>query len=587
MKRNSKISAAVAAILSAPVPVMVFAADTSSTAGNELQEVIVTAQRRAENLQTVPITVTALTGETLSKLNVTTFDDYVKYLPNVTAQGLGPGQNNIYMRGLATGVTGIQGSGVVGSFPNVAIYLDEQSAQVPGRNLDIYAADLERIEVLEGPQGTLFGAGAEAGVLRYITNKPKINRTEASVNAAYETTAHGDPSTSLDAMLNLPLIQDRLAVRLVIYNESRGGYINNEPATFKRADTDLGIHYAYADGKVPANSVVINNNNMVGNAINPVTYTGLRAQGLYQFNDDWSALLAQSYQNINAQGVFAEMATNSLGQVQPDLTAQIYNPSWNKDRFENTALTINGKVGALRLVYDGAYLVRNVEQVQDYTNYARAKYVDYYQCANPGGFKNTPATAVCLTPSATWHDVERNTHLSQELRLSTPDDWRLRGVGGLYYENYQIYEQVDWLYATAASSSPQFLAPIGPPTGYYTLNGSVFLPNGFPVTHGTPGAVFNPTGVPAGINNPNIRPPGDGFFDDITRGYKQKAVYASLDFDLLPKVLTVTAGTRYSSTDTTEQGAAVGSFGCKAFPGSPAPPNPCVNHNNGGNLTAL
>src|SRR5215469_18397688 len=213
MKRNSKISAAVAAILSAPVPVMVFAADTSSTAGNELQEVIVTAQRRAENLQTVPITVTALTGETLSKLNVTTFDDYVKYLPNVTAQGLGPGQNNIYMRGLATGVTGIQGSGVVGSFPNVAIYLDDQSGQVPGRNLDIYAADLERIEVLEGPQGTLFGAGAEAGVFRYITNKPKLDKTEGSATASFGTTAHGDHNSSVQAVLNLPLISNTLAVR--------------------------------------------------------------------------------------------------------------------------------------------------------------------------------------------------------------------------------------------------------------------------------------------------------------------------------------------------------------------------------------
>src|SRR6266480_5780011 len=179
MKPNSKISAAVAAILSAPATAIVFAApaDTADTR-IELEEVIVTAQRREESLQNVPITIQALTGDTLAKLNVTTFDDYVKFLPNVTAQGLGPGQNNIYMRGLSTGVTGLQGSGVVGPFPNVAVYLDDQSAQVPGRNLDIYAADLERIEVLEGPQGTLFGAGAQAGVVRYITNKPKLDRVE-------------------------------------------------------------------------------------------------------------------------------------------------------------------------------------------------------------------------------------------------------------------------------------------------------------------------------------------------------------------------------------------------------------------------
>ena len=74
---------------------------------------------------------------------------------------------------------GYRASGFIGIFPNVAVYLDEQSAQLPDRNLDIYAADLDRIEILEGPQGTLFGAGAEAGVVRYITNKPKLNVTEA------------------------------------------------------------------------------------------------------------------------------------------------------------------------------------------------------------------------------------------------------------------------------------------------------------------------------------------------------------------------------------------------------------------------
>ena len=115
------------------------------------------------------------------------------------------------------------------------MYLDEQSAQLPSRNLDIYAADLERIEILEGPQGTLFGAGAEAGVVRYITNKPKLNVTEAMVNAGYATTAHGDQSSNVDATINLPLIADKLAVRGVIYNETRGGYIDNIPATFARA----------------------------------------------------------------------------------------------------------------------------------------------------------------------------------------------------------------------------------------------------------------------------------------------------------------------------------------------------------------
>jgi outer membrane receptor protein involved in Fe transport len=400
---------------------------TQIPAGDELQEVVVTANRREENLQNVPMTIQVLTGGTLAKLNVTTFDDFVKYLPAVTAQGVGPGQNNIYVRGLGTAVTGIQGSGSGSTYPNVAVYLDEQSAQLPSRNLDIYAADLDRIEILEGPQGTLFGAGAQAGVVRYITNKPKLNVTEVMVNAGYATTTHGDQSSNVDATLNIPLIADKLAVRGVIYNETRGGYINNIPATFARAATDLGIHYANADGQVPANSVVINNFDLVANHINPVTYTGLRVEALYQFNEDWNALLVQSYQNMEADGVFAEMATNSLGEPQPDLSVELYNPSYDKDKFENTALTIDGRLGALKLLYAGAYLVRNVEQVQDYTNYARGPYVDYYQCANPGP---TPATAQCFTPSSTWHDRERNTHQSHELRVSTSGNGRIRGTAG-------------------------------------------------------------------------------------------------------------------------------------------------------------
>jgi iron complex outermembrane receptor protein len=545
-------------------------------AGEELQEVIVTANRREENLQNVPMTIQVLTGETLAKLNATTFDDIVKYLPAVTAHGVGPGQNNIYVRGLGTADAGIQGSGFAGIFPNVAVYLDEQSAQLPSRNLDIHAVDLERIEILEGPQGTVFGAGAEAGVVRYITNKPKLNVTEVTVNAGYATTAHGDPSSNVDATINLPIIADTLAVRGVIYNEKRGGYIDNIPATFARAATDLSIHYANAAGQVPANSVVINNLNLVASDINPVTYSGLRVEALYRFNETWNALLAQSYQNIEADGVFAEMAANSLGQPLPDLSVQLYNPSYNKDKFENTALTIDGRVGVLKLLYAGAYLARNIEQVQDYTNYARGMYVDYYQCANP---TLAPATAQCFTPSSTWHDRERNTHQSHELRMSTPEDRRIRGISGLFYENYQIQDQVDWFYLSALP----YFHPIGPPTGYYTLNGSALQPNGRPVTFSTLGAMFVPASVTS--NDPSVRPPGDAFFNDITRGYTQKAAYASVDFDLVPRTLTLTAGTRYFRTDTWEVGSNVGGFGCQIID-TPSAPNPCLNHSNFTNIDA-
>jgi iron complex outermembrane recepter protein len=552
MNSNRKLYCAIAAILGVNTPFATHAgpdADATTNA-DSIQEITVTAQRRSENMQDVPITIQALTGETIQQLNVATFDDFVKYLPNVTSASSGPGQSVIFMRGLSTTLPGTQGSGGIGSFPGVATYLDDQSVAMPGRNLDVYAADLERIEVLEGPQGTLFGAGAESGVLRYITNKPNLTKTEGNVNAGYDYTSHGDPSTNVDAMINLPLIPETLAVRGVIYSDTRGGYINNVPGVFAHENSDIGIHYAnYPNGcaasgtcQVPPNSVAANNSALVGDAINPVTYQGFRLSALYQINEDWNALLTQSYQHMDAQGVFYEtpQSSGSPPQSLPDLSVQLYVPAYDKDRFENTALTVNGRVGALKVVYTGSYLVRNIEQQGDYTNYSRGIYADYYQCI-PG-----TATTVgkCYSPAAAWHDQARNTHDSQELRLSTPDDWRARGIFGVFWEQYAINSTTEWGYKSVPSCSitvtTNCITNVGPPAG-------------------------------AQVNNPNIRADDVSAFDDITRGYRQQALFASGDFDLVPKTLTLTLGTRYYRINTTETGFSAESFYCYE-----AGPPPCT-----------
>jgi iron complex outermembrane recepter protein len=546
MHSNPKLTYAIAMLLGGSSANWVFATPSSDadTSSEGIQEITVTAQRRTENMQDVPITIQALTADTLKQLSVSTFDDFIKYLPNVTQSGNGPGQSNIYMRGLSLGATQIQGTGGNGLIPTVAVYLDDQSASLPGRNLDVYAADLERIEVLEGPQGTLFGSGAEAGVLRYITNKPKLDVTEGAVNAGYSYTAHGDPNSNVDAMINLPLIPDMLAVRAVIYNDSRGGYINNLPSTFTRASTDLG----FGGGVVPANSVVINNATVVGSAINPVTYQGFRLSGLYKINDDWNVLLAQSYQTMNAEGVFYEMPYGSEGTTfgaggkpigsipLPPLSVNLFNPSHDKDKFENTALTINGEVGPLKLVYSGSYLVRNVEQVQDYTNYARGVYGSYYQCA--GTSKTNPAAGQCYSPSATWQVTEKTTHQNHEIRLSTPDDRRVRGIGGLYYEQFIIVDDTEWLYKTVPTCSATIdvncFNNIQPFAGSFT-------------------------------SNPGVRNDNTGYLNNYQRTIDQKAAFGSIDIDIIPKALTLTLGTRYYDFNEKLAGSNVGSFYCKQY----------------------
>jgi outer membrane receptor protein involved in Fe transport len=140
---NKKISAAVfAALASQGQNAVAQSEDTLS-----LEEVVVTAQRRSENIQNVPITVQALTTETLENLKVSTIDEFVKFLPNVQSTSVGPTHGNFSIRGLSLGAAILQGGGTVGQWPTVGLYLDDQAVQMPGRNLDVYAADLERIEV--------------------------------------------------------------------------------------------------------------------------------------------------------------------------------------------------------------------------------------------------------------------------------------------------------------------------------------------------------------------------------------------------------------------------------------------------------
>jgi iron complex outermembrane receptor protein len=509
LKTNSKVAYAILMALSAPAGVA-YAADTDSetAAGPGLEEIVVTAERREESIQDVPITIQAITGEQLQQLNVSTVEDVVKLLPNVQLASNGPGMGNIYMRGLSAGFAGGQSSATIAPFPNVALYLDDQSMQFPARNLDVYFVDMERIEVLEGPQGTLFGGGAEAGAVRYITNKPKLDVVEGNTQASYGWTAGGDPNASINATLNLPIIPDTFALRAVVYDDRRGGYINNVPSTFTRMNSDLGNHYtgiAPVGGRCPnglpaarnANgtindcavpgSPVGNNYDLAESASNPVTYTGLRVSGLYQINTDWNVLVSQSFQNMEADGEFTQYPIGSDGQTLGPWEDTAFSPAWDKDRYENTAWTLNGKIGDLKLVYTGGYLDRNIDQQNDYSNYTRSNSGWYYTCTGgPAGNgalgSGTPAT--CYSPISSWRDQVNNTHQSHELRVSTPDDWRERAIVGAYWEDFQIKDVMDFNYKTDPSCTHGNLAVA--PLAYPTLRPRPVRPRPFPVSVGIP-----------------------------------------------------------------------------------------------------
>src|ERR1700675_2816234 len=319
MNFNQKLSYAIAAILGGSAmglsPGAAHAATAADTSDSDaIQEITVTAQRRSESIQNVPITIQAVTGEQLKQLNVTTFDDLLKYTPNVTFSGNGPGTGNIFMRGLSSGGSGNQSQSTTAPFPNVALYLDDQSMQFPARNNDVYMVDLERVEVLEGPQGKLLGGRAQDGAIRYISNKPKLNVTEGNANASWGTTAGGDDNSSANATINLPLIADHLALRATIFTDHRGGYISNVPGSISFAG-----------------SPVATNGPNIGSNENPATYRGLRLSALYQINDEWNVLVQQNYQNLEADGYFSSYPQAPGGAALGHNEIVAFQPAYSKD----------------------------------------------------------------------------------------------------------------------------------------------------------------------------------------------------------------------------------------------------------------
>ncbi len=554
MKAGYLISCAVTALLCSPA----FAAPAADAAGADapdagIGEITVTAQRRSESIQKVPLTIQAFTGETLSQLNVVNFNDLLKYTPNVTYASNGPGAGAIFMRGLSSGFAGNQSSATIGNFPNVALYLDDQSLQFPARNIDIYAADLERIEVLEGPQGTLFGGGAEAGAVRYITNKPKLDRFEGHAEAMYGGTSGGNANNSEVLTLNIPILKDKLAIRATAYNEHRGGYIDNVYSTFTRSNADLGNYYLnikpQANGLCPngqpqaptspgfctfADQHQINNGSIAHNDFNPVDYRGARVQALWDVAPNWDILISESFQQLDVAGLSAEYPIGSDFQTLKPLQVTSFVPSFDHDRFESTAWTVHGKVGPLTAVYTGSYLERHIDNQVDYTNYSRTAYGMYYECTGgTTGFGKGPP--VCFSPATYWHDRVKNTHLTNEVRLSTPSDWRIRAIGGVFQETFRVEDIMNFEYKTIPSCNPANLATA--------------------LAGGQPCVANTRTIAGAEVNEPGTRDDNTGFGEDVKRGYTQLAVFGSVDFDIIPDVLTITGGTRYYNYKEYEVGA--------------------------------
>lgn len=414
-------------------------AQTTETkkANREIETIEVTATKRTESIQDVPVTVSALSGDALENLGVDNFQDYVEFLPNVVFQGTGPGQNEIYIRGAATSQTSISVSTVQALQPSVAFYLDEQPVSMQGRNLDIYAADVARVEVLPGPQGTLFGASSQSGTVRMITKKPDFAGFAGGVDIGTSFTKGGEMSNSVQAFLNFVPFDDT-AVRITAYNDKQGGWIDNilnEPG--QGGYTGSAVVIDRISGGVlsdPQNTPVVppKNDHLVEDDFNDATYAGMRLGIAHEINDDWDLLVQHTQQQLDTEGVFAYdpnlSGTTSTNRFQADE---------NNDSFGLTTWTLSGRLEQLEIVYTGGLLNRDINSTIDYTGYTNGGlFAAYYVCNHYEAA--TPADEKCLDPTKFYKEETDTSRITHEFRVNTDatNDWRI--TAGIFYDAQEL-----------------------------------------------------------------------------------------------------------------------------------------------------
>jgi iron complex outermembrane recepter protein len=383
-------------------------------------EIIVTAQKREENLQNVPLSIIALGTKKLDQLNVTNVDRVTQLLPSVSVQTTQPGTTKIYMRGVASGGDGNHS----GPLPSVGVYLDEQPVTTIIGALPIHIYDIARVESLAGPQGTLYGASSEAGTIRIITNKPSLSGFEGRVDGEINTVKSGDVGGRIEGMLNLPIAANA-AFRAVGWYQRDAGYIDNIAGTraFRNGTGTGGTPIDFAGGIVANNAAFVKKN------FNETETYGGRAALKVDLDDNWTVTPTVYYQEQRTKGVFGYEP--SVG----DLQVQRFYPDFSNDRFVQAALTIEGKIGNWDLTYAGAYLDRKIAASNDYTDYAEA-YDTLYESVGgiAGYFAFQNAAGATIDPRQYTLSAPKYRKLSQELRISSPTDERFRVIAGLFYQ---------------------------------------------------------------------------------------------------------------------------------------------------------
>ncbi len=386
IQTQQNIRTVILATLYAALTVLSFSALAQEEASMVLEEVIVTAQKRATAAQDTPISLTAMTEDFMEQAGILTVTDLSDAVPGLNIIDGGAGNNLVEIRGIAAGATSVQ------SGPTVGIYIDEMTGATTGDNTpDVVLYDAQRVEVLRGPQGTLFGDGSLAGTIRIITNKPESTEFYGRATGQVGSTKHGGTNYGVRGMLNIPLAEDKLALRLVAgYRDNTGWYDNINPGFL---------------GSNPKNT----NSEEVAN---------LRAALRWTPTDNFTADLVYFHSDADLQDTFS-------GNTQTTKDSYVYEPRTSDDRA--VSLTLVYDSGDVEVVSATGFYEQDLASRRDATNLGVP--INYFVFGR--------------LIDAGWADSTLNNEVfSQEIRVSSTGDNVLDWTVGGYYRK----DNRDWTF---------------------------------------------------------------------------------------------------------------------------------------------
>ncbi|SFF91651.1 TonB-dependent Receptor Plug Domain [Novosphingobium sp. CF614] len=531
-------------------PGMAFAADdaaaesgpaASADAGDSggLGDIVVTATRTAESVQKVPISIQALGAEKLAERQVTGLSDFAALLPSVSFEGIGPGRNTAFFRGIVP---------AGGNYASVGYYLDDipiTGTEVP----DIQAYDLERIEALSGPQGTLYGAGSLAGTIRIITNKPKLDTFEFGYDVEANKYGKGDFGGKLKSYINIPQ-GETLALRVMGYYRRDGGYIDNTP---NNGLLNNGAPAVYTLGdENPATSYALDNSDIAKDDYNTIKEFGGRVQILWQPAPDWEITPQFTAQRQIANGYFG------YDPRVGDLEVHDYDKTRNDDRWYQAALSIHGHIGDWDIVSATGYFKRRTKTLNDYTYYTVTYdgfgpgYESYLQFFDNCTGSGASQQCSMIDPTQYYHADWHRNKFTQELRLSTPKDWPFDVTIGGFYQRQK--NESNTYYAIRGLDTITGYTQTG---GGDVAGGLIGVPAMYAIAYDDDGVpyfdtsdVINANGNPLGTMVYGTQAvKGDGFYVvEQNQLYHDEAIFAEGHYNITPS-LKITGGIRYFWTD--------------------------------------